>query len=68
MKRHTHEDPEIQRMRIFLDQGFDDTGVGDGTIKHVVPEDCLYRRNSKCSVISRKESTLKKWIKMLRYR
>ena len=41
MKGHTHEDPEIQRMRILLDQGFDDTGVGDGTIKHVVPEDCF---------------------------
>lgn len=68
MQDHTHEDPEAQRMRILLAQGFDDTGVSDGTIKHVVPEDCLLGRNRKRAENSRKESTLKKWIKILRHR
>lgn len=38
-KQYTDEDLEIQRMRQIFAQGeFDDSDVGDGTIKYIDPE------------------------------
>lgn len=70
MKEHTHEAPEIQRMRILFTQGqgFDDTDISNGTIGGVVSKDCLLYRNTEQA--SKKKSEIfdfRKWIKGLRH-
>lgn len=67
MEESTNEDQEIQRMRQLLKaMEFDDTSVADGTIKHAVLEECLFRRNNKYEKMQR--PLWKKWIKGLRLR
>ncbi len=54
MERPTHEDTEIIRMRAVLAQDVDDTDVADGTIEHIVLEECLFRRNNEYAKMNSK--------------
>ena len=68
MEGIVHEDIEILRMKQLLAQGFDDTDVADGTIKYIVPEDCLIGRNSEHVKKKSKKSLWQKWRKVFGYR
>lgn len=66
MKECANEEPEIQRIIEILAPGFDDTGIGDGTIKRAILEAHMpLRNNDYVRTEKTKISHPIKWIKDL---